>query len=85
MAPRATRTRAVQDSTDTAPGPELATSRHQHLHHSTNNIYTHNSSSSLFLADDEGSLAGSADEADAHGELHQPYYVPNNAQLPASY
>jgi hypothetical protein len=88
MAPRVqrtTRTHPVQDGTDTVPEPELAATgssircRRHHLHHGTNSIYTHNSSSSLFLADDEDSSAGSPDEAD--GKLCQPHYLHNNAQL----
>lgn len=67
------------DATDAES--ELATSRfrhHRHLRHGKNPIYTHKSSSSLLLADDEDDLAGSPDEGD--GELRQPHYRPNNSQ-----
>lgn len=76
--------RAVQDGMGTGaliPEPELATSsfqRNPQLRHDTSGIYTHDSSSSLFLADDEDSLAGSHDEAD--GELCQPHNLPNKSQ-----
>jgi hypothetical protein len=64
---QATRSRAVQDGADTdALIPGSFPPPH---HHSTNSIYSRDcdSNSSLLLADDEDSLAGSPDEAD--GEL----------------
>lgn len=82
MAQRVKRTRhasAVQDGADT--NTPIPGSFPHHHHHGTNHIYSHDlhSNSSILLADDEESLAGSPDEAD--GELHQPNYLPNYSQL----
>ena len=68
----------VQDSTGTAaqfePEPATSSFRHRCPRHGTNGIYTHNSSSSLFLADDEDSSAGSPDEA--NGEFANHFICP---------
>lgn len=56
MTRRVKQATAVQDGTDTDAEPEPATSsvRHAaHLRHGKSNIHTHDSSSSLLLADDE--------------------------------
>jgi hypothetical protein len=75
-------TRADTDALPHALPEEPATSYryHHQLRHGTNSLYTHNSSSSSLLADDEdeGSSAGSPDEAD--GELCQSHCLPNNSQ-----
>jgi len=71
---QATRTRAIQDGADTdalIPG-SFPSPHHRHPRHGTSSIHTPDShdsesGSSLLLADDEDSSAGSPDEAD--GEL----------------
>ncbi|KAH9953250.1 hypothetical protein BC827DRAFT_1159373, partial [Russula dissimulans] len=61
----ASRTRAGTD----ADAPTTSSFHHRRRHHpgqATNSSYTDDSRSSSLLADDEDSLAGSLDEADAH-------------------
>jgi hypothetical protein len=73
--------RAAQDATGDVATTTTSTSsfhrrrrRRHHSGHGTNRLYTHDSGSSLLLADDEGSLAGSHGEAD--GELRLPTFCP---------